>query len=496
MNIADPFLFYAKLSPGALAIGVPGAKRAMVSYGLLARMVNNVGKTALAWGLARGQVVAIHVTDKIFHAALILGLARIGIVTISARNTQLPKELGVHAVITDTTLPFANVGRVMIAEAEAWTMSGDGEPLADRALYRAGGDDPCRITLTSGSTGVPRGIAFSHRMAFERNARLGLTRDLSFQVCSRFYCDLGFATDPGFRDLLRMLWKGGAIFYYGDDAEGLVQALDLYKVEGMIASPEGLAEYLKFYEAYPQVRCSLNHILTSGASLPRSLSVRVRARMAANLSCTYGATETGGIAIGPAQAIENVPGAAGFVTPGAEVEIVNEAGRALPMGQEGIVRMRTPQTVRGYVGDPPESQRAFRDGWFHPGDLGRLRDDGMLIILGRETAVLNLSGDKLRPELVEDMLTALPAIEQAAAFVETDELGVSKLSVALVLRANARLDEEAIRAFCRDRLGAAFVPARVLVVEALPRNAAGKLDRSLLPGLVPLNALKKNMNGR
>jgi acyl-CoA synthetase (AMP-forming)/AMP-acid ligase II len=115
MNIADPFLFYAKLSPGALAIGVPGAARPVVSYGLLVRMVNNVGKTALAWGLVRGQVVGIHVKDKIFHAALILGLARVGIVTLSARNTQLPKELGVHAVITDAALTFANAGRVMVA---------------------------------------------------------------------------------------------------------------------------------------------------------------------------------------------------------------------------------------------------------------------------------------------------------------------------------------------------------------------------------------------
>src|SRR5262245_17405558 len=189
MNITDPFLFHAKLVPGALAIGVPGARRPMVSYGLLARMVNNVGHTALAWGLTRGQIVAIHVQDKIFHAALILGLARIGIATVSARSTQLPKELGVHAVITDATVPFANVGRVMLAEPDAWTMEGDGEPLADRALYQAGDDDLCRITLTSGSTGEPRGIAYSHRMAFERNARLGLARDLAFQVCSRFYCD-------------------------------------------------------------------------------------------------------------------------------------------------------------------------------------------------------------------------------------------------------------------------------------------------------------------
>jgi acyl-CoA synthetase (AMP-forming)/AMP-acid ligase II len=171
--------------------------------------------------------------------------------------------------------------------------AGDGVPLDDPRLVSAGGDELCRITLTSGSTGEAKGIPFTHRLVFERNARLAFTRDTAFQTCSRFYCDLGFATDPGFRDLLRLTYKGGTIFYYGEDPESLVQGLTLYQVQGMMASPEGLSQYLKFYDAYPNVACALDHIITQGAAMPRSLSERVRARMCANLSSTYGATETG-----------------------------------------------------------------------------------------------------------------------------------------------------------------------------------------------------------
>lgn len=479
MNIVDPFLFHARLNPAAPAICVPGAARERISYGLLERSVNNIGRTALAAGIARGQVVAIDVKDRIFHAALILALARLGIITVSARSPELPKELGVSTVIADGNRSYRNVGRVTIADPSTWTENGDGAPLADRRLYDVGDDDPCRVTLTSGSTGEARGIAFSHRAIFERNARLGFVRGNRFPLCSRFFCDLGMATDPGYRDMIHMLSKGGTIFYYGDDPEGMVQAFGLYRVEGMIVSPQGLAEYLKFYENYPTVPCGLDHILTSGASLTRSLSERVRARMCSNLFSTYGATETGGVAVAPAHAIAEVPGAVGYVVPGAMVEIVDDAGTALPPGQEGSVRIHA--AVTGYVGNPPETRSAFRDGWFYPGDIGRLQPDGLLVVLGRERALLNLGGDKVRAELLEDVLMAHEAVEQAAAFTHADDLGIARLWAAVVLR--AQIDVEALRRHCAHKLGNAFSPAHFAIVDALPRNDAGKLDRARLAAL-------------
>ena len=481
MNIVDPILFQAKLNPAAPAICVPGAERPLISYGRLERAINSIGRAALAAGLARGQVTAIDVKDKIFHAALILGLARIGVVTMSARARSFPQEIGVDAVIADANAPYQNAKRVIVAEQGAWMQSDDGAPL-DARHTAVGGNDLCRITLTSGSTGEAKGIPFTHRLVLERNARLAFTRDTRFQVAARFYCDLGFATDPGFRDLLRLLYKGGTIFYYGEDPESLVQGLTLYQVQGMMASPEGLSEYLKFYDAYPNVACGLDHIITQGAAMPRALSERVRARMCTNLSSTYGATETGGITIGPAHIIAGTPGAAGYVTPGADVEIVNDNDEVLPFGREGRVRLRTAQMVTGYVGDPPEGRLAFRDGWFYPGDIGALQPDGMLVILGRERALLNFGGDKVRAELLEDVLMSHAAVAQAAAFTHADELGIAKLWAAVVPR--SRIDEDALRRHCTQTLGGAFAPAHFAVVEALPMTDGGKLDRSRLAMLV------------
>jgi len=146
------------------------------------------------------------------------------------------------------------------------------------------------------------------------------------------------------------------------------------------------------------------------------------------------------------------------------------------------VRLRTAQMVTGYVGDPPEGRLAFRDGWFYPGDIGALQPDGMLIILGRERALLNFGGDKVRAELLEDVLMSHAAVAQAAAFTHADELGIAKLWAAVVPR--SRIDEDALRRHCAQTLGGAFAPAHFAVVEALPMTDGGKLDRSRLASLV------------
>jgi len=192
----------------------------------------------------------------------------------------------------------------------------------------------------------------------------------------------------------------------------------------MITSPSGVAEYLKFYEQQRAFRCDFESIIASGGLLPKSLSERVLGTMCQRLFSSYGATETGTIAFAPAQMIADVPGAVGFVTPGAEVEIVDASDNPLAAGKEGIVRTRTGQMVDGYVGNPEATARAFRNGWFYPGDTGSLTADGMLIIHGREASVLNIGGDKVRPELVEEALTSFPGVEQAAALIRKNDMDV------------------------------------------------------------------------
>ena len=113
MNVVDPILFQAKLNPAAAAICVPGTKLNVVSYARLARFIHNVSRTAVAHGLSKGNIVAIAVTDTITHAALILGLTRLGVVTMSITQPAIPVGLLVDAVLSDDAAPIAGAKKVV-----------------------------------------------------------------------------------------------------------------------------------------------------------------------------------------------------------------------------------------------------------------------------------------------------------------------------------------------------------------------------------------------
>jgi acyl-CoA synthetase (AMP-forming)/AMP-acid ligase II len=477
VNIVDPVLFQCRLNPHGPAICTPGTANDTISYGQLERMIYSVGRMALTQGLVPGNIAALFIKDKILQAGIILGLARLGIATISGRNQRLPKELCVDAIICDGSHPFGEVARVIVADA-SWS-AGDGKSAEDPRT--GGGNDLCRIILTSGSTGEAKAVAFSHQLIGARVAHFGFAKGSRFPRASRLYCDLGIGSSPGFTFMLYMLWTGGTIYFYGEDPESTLQAFDLHKIRNMVASPHGLGEYLKFYESHSAFQCGFEHITTSGGLLSKELSERVRARMCSNVTCSYGSTEAGTVAFGPAEVVAAVPGAVGFITPSAEVEILGEAGQPLAAGKEGVVRVRSPHLVSGYVGDPAQSAASFRDGWFHPGDVGYLSKAGLLVITGREQTRLNLGGDKAVPETIEDVIAAFAGIEQAAIFSLPNELGIEEVFALIVTRSPA--DEDALRTHCSSRLPHAFVPVRFIRVDGIPRSEMGKIERHLLPGL-------------
>src|SRR6476660_739067 len=209
MNIVEPILFQARHNPPAPAMCAPGAALEIISYNRLARFINNIGRRTLELGLTPGQTVAIQVKDQIFHAAIALALANIGITTLSVRMPAFPPGLRVDALITDDQRVTGGVtGPKVICVDLGWT-EGDGSAPNTRDLYRGAGEAACRISLTSGSTGEATAVAFTHAMQSARLARYNHTYGGRFPDCSRFFCDLGLPSSVGFRHLLYILSRGG-----------------------------------------------------------------------------------------------------------------------------------------------------------------------------------------------------------------------------------------------------------------------------------------------
>jgi acyl-coenzyme A synthetase/AMP-(fatty) acid ligase len=475
MNLIDPILRHCRINAEQPAICAPGTQFDVITYAQLEYMMNNIIRAMLSLGFQPGDVVGVRVQDDVFHVALILALIRMGVIAVSISGATPSPEINATAIITDA--PDADAGGKHVVRANPEWVKGSAKAVVDPRLIKATGNEICRIFLTSGSTGRPKGVALSHRNLIERNVRINYSFGGRWSEHSRIYCDLGIASEPAFRFVLYMLMRGGMVMFPGRNAVSTEQSLDLFRVQSMVTSPRGLAEHLKFYE-HNNIPCSLDHILSVGGILPGELLQRVWGRMCPNIFSDYGATEVGSVASADFRNINQISGRVGYVVPPASAEAVDEGGAPVAEGAEGIIRLRTPYMADGYVGHPEASAKFFRDGWFYPGDFGNVAPDGLLVITGRLETRLNVGGDKVDPERIEEVVKNFREVNDAAVLTVPNALGLE--DVYALIQTDGYVDDDALRTHCLSRLGRNFTPVRFIAVDRIPRNDAGKIQRGQL----------------
>src|SRR5579859_185338 len=368
MNLIEPILFQAKCQPEAPALCAQGVD--VISYGRLVMQMSIIARHALSLGLAPGNVVALSIDEPLLHAVVILGLMQAGMVTVSVAGHPPPSGLKIDTVISSRPYPFAPQARHFILDM-SW-MSGTAAPIETTPSGAAASGRTCRIILTSGTTGDSKAVALSHSIVMARNARFEYALGNRIPHVQRLYMNMGLAAALGFQFLTHILARGGTLFFRGDNIENTLRSFEIFRIEAMLATPTTLSQLLSTCDQYPLIDARVETILSSGSLLPSSLLARVRPRLCSHLVTGYGSTETAMSATAPAHRIAHIPGAAGYVTPGMRIEIVDESDRPLPAGTEGMIRIASQFGIDCYLDDPVESAQVFRDGWFYPGDLGAL----------------------------------------------------------------------------------------------------------------------------
>ncbi|MGO8873086.1 MAG: class I adenylate-forming enzyme family protein [Acidimicrobiales bacterium] len=209
---------------------------------------------------------------------------------------------------------------------------------------------------------------------------------------------------------------------------------------------------------------------------------RLQERMpTALVSNNYGMTEAGSVycLMPPGEAVRR-PGSVGQPLPPAEVVCVDDEGRPVEAGTVGHVRMRIPGRPREYYGDPEATSRTWVDGWLMTGDLGRLDEDGYLYIVGRSKDVIIRGGNNIHPTDVEHAIESHPAVREVAVVgVHHSVLGEDVVAF-VALSPGRRATDDELRAHTLELLARYKVPRQWYFVEALPRNATGKVLKAEL----------------
>ena len=359
---------------------------------------------------------------------------------------------------------------------------GTDKTLAARAVPFAtdDGEEPALILYTSGTTGTPKGAVLSHRMltwnAINTQVSWGLwDSDITPTFTPFFHAGgLNVLTTPLYH------CGGTVVLLRSAECEGVLRAIQQEHCTIIFTVPT-MFQMLMEHPAFDTTDfSSVRFCVTGGSSCPIPIIERYMARGTV-FRQGYGLTEVGVncFSLAPEDALRKA-GSVGRPVFHSRARLVDEQDQEAAVGAVGELALAGPHVCSGYWNRPEATVEAYRGGWWHTGDLARRDEDGYYYIVGRKKDMYISGGENVYPAEIEGLLATHPAIAEAAILAEPDqkwgEVGVA----VVVVRPGHELDTTSVLNFCAGKLARYKLPRRVVFVEALPRNAMGKVTKAEL----------------
>ena len=334
------------------------------------------------------------------------------------------------------------------------------------------------VIATSGTTGVPKWVC--HGQSSLLGGCGAMARSLALSPDDRTLLALPLHHVHGLVSALLMpLASGGSVVVAeGFDPAAVLACLAEQGISWISLPPAMHRALLDQHGHTPLAAGHRLRFLRSGAiSLPGRLIDELRSAFGVPVIEAYGMSECPHICGNPIDA----PRLGSVGRPVVEeLEVVDGAGKPLPVGAWGQVVVRGRPVMAGYLGAEQASAAAFRDGWLQTGDEGRLDPAGYLELRGRLSEQINRGGLKVIPTVVDAVLLRHPSVREAMAFALPHPTLGDDLAAAVVPHPGAGLDEQELRRYVSQLLASHEVPSRIVVVEAFPRGPTGKVQRCTL----------------
>ncbi len=464
------------------------------------------------YGVAKGDRVGIAMRNYPEWVVSFAAITSIGAISVSLNAWWTERELafavadaGLSVLIADAerveralgpaeregvAILGARLGADAPAGVERWedvVVSGRAMPVVPLEP-----DDDATILYTSGTTGYPKGAVSSHRaicqalMAFASGGIVQEARrdspadgaEPSGPQCFILIVPLFHVTGCVPVMLSCFLWHFKLVMMYKWDAERALELIERHRVTSFVGVPTQSWDLMESPSFARYDTSSLRSIGGGGAPAPPTLVERVDRTFKGRPNLGYGMTETN--AYGPGnygQEYVTHPASTGRVpTIVADVEIRDEAGRALGPDEHGEIWLRSPTLIRGYWRNPAATDEAIQHGWLRTGDLGRIDDEGFLYVEDRAKDMILRGGENVYSAEVESAIYEHPAVYEAAVVGLAHERLGEEVGAVVMVRDGDDLHEGELRDFLAQRLAPFMVPTRIAITrEPLPRNAAGKL---------------------
>ncbi len=493
---ANLFDLFAARAPDSEKLALETADATALTYGELIARSARAAHALAALGVRPGDRVAAQIEKSTDVVVVALACLRAGAVLLPLNTAYTLAELeyflgDAEPALTlcrpDSLVSVRTLARKLgLPRVESLGAKRDGTfaeaiaaaPPVFETVPRASGD-LAAILYTSGTTGRSKGAMLTHEN-LASNA-LTLIDCWRFTSADKLIHALPVFHTHGLFVAVNVALLSGATMIYMNkfDPDAVIAAMS--QATSMMGVPTFYTRLLDHPGLTRETRASMRLFVSGSAPLLAETHHAWRERTGFAILERYGMTETNLITSNPYDA-ERRPGTVGFALPGVSVRIANpDDGAPVEVGEVGVIEVTGPNVFAGYWRMPEKTTQEFRaDGYFITGDLARVDTDGYIHIVGRAKDLVISGGFNVYPKEVESEIDAIEGVLESAVFgVAHADFGEG-VTAAVVPRLGAALTEQAILTALGGRLAKFKAPKRIIIVESLPRNAMGKVQKAAL----------------
>ena len=518
LNLASMISHHARLAPEKEAIVWENVR---MTFGELDRLSNRVANAIVAMGLGYGDNIALACPNIPFFPVVYYGIMKTGAAVVPLNTLFMSREMIYHLGDSDSRaifvfegtedLPLAERANEAFDQVEACehlvVMTKDlmgASPLKGHKTltgicfdkpetfdtYPTRPDDTCAILYTSGTTGQPKGAELTHL-----NLWSNVVTTWSIHLPSLDFTDgeqkTVLITLPLFHttgqtvQMNTNLYGGNrCVLLPRFDAKATLDAMVAERVNFWVGVPTMFWSLLKYVDEnnYDVSRIAENmKVCTSGgAPMPVEVMRQFEEKFNVRVMEGYGLSETSPLATFNHFEKPSKPGTVGQAIYGVEIKCFDENDKEVAAGERGEVVIRGTNVMKGYYKRPEATAEAFRNGWFHTGDIGIIDDEGYLSIVDRKKDMIIRGGYNVYPRELEEVIITHPAISLCAVIGVPDERLGEEVKAFVVLKQGCELSSDEFIAWCKTQIAANKYPRCVEFRDELPIGGTGKIFKRAL----------------
>ena len=474
-----------------------------LTFGNLNELANRLAHGLLSLGVGSGDRVAAMAENCLEFVVINYAVAKCGAILVPVNfrykkaelvyvvNNSEPRVLiygpEFVSLVDEARGEFAVPVRLIAISGESLdsglTMNGlmEDRPTSEPSVV-VNPESPAVIMYTSGTTGVPKGVLFSHATYFNLYAGLVVEGDMGHNEVAMVGMPLFH--NGGLNATLQpalMMGNTAVIMGKGFDPDEVLDAVGRYGITVVLWVPTQLAMMVNHPGSTKYDVSSLKKIWYGSSVISPTVLKASMDLFKSSFYQWYGQTETGMVTVLRPEDHDERSHCTGREMFNADIRVVDQEGRDTPVGEAGeIISVQKPLGMIGFHKMEEATRQTIREGWIYTGDVARVEGGGYLTIVGRTRDMIISGAENIYPKEIEDAIITHPGVEEVAVIGIPDEVWGESVCAVVVPKKGYQVDEATIIEFCAARLSGYKKPKRVEFREELPKNAAGKVTKNVL----------------